>query len=128
MQGTKHRQAEGQWKVQSRLVAGRRHTVQQAGDKEEAWKPGSPVDKGKAGKPGWLVAGVTPKPARRLLEDLQADLHAAGASVHDAGHLPRLAVQVEVQIQIQGVPEDIDADAPAGQGFSRLASSPWHLT
>ena len=74
----------------------------------------------------WLVAGVTPVPGRRLLGDCQTDLHAAGASVHDAGHLPRLAVQVEVQIQIQGVPEDIHADAPAGQGVSRLASSPWH--
>ncbi len=70
------------------------------------------------------MAEVTFKPERRLLEDRQAYLHAAGASVHDAGHLSRLAVQVEVQVQIQGVPEDINANAPAGQSFSTLGSSP----
>ena len=43
----------------------------------------------------------------------QDALNGAGASIHDAGHLPRLSVKMEVKVQIKGVHKDIETDAPA---------------
>ena len=50
-------------------------------------------------------------------------LQGIGAAVHDAGHLPSLAHEVELQVQVQRVRKQVQADAPAHTSTRSCAQS-----